>query len=154
MYFFASNETFSYRNWKDSEVKIYQFFILLCLWTYKHVFIFSSTFYEVHCILCIFFFVFIYIYIYIWICVCVRVCVCIYSYIYVCICVYVYVYMCAYIYIYVCVCVCVLIYIYIYIYIWLNNKDTFCLYNFIKILSSFLISVLVGIGGWIYQNYP
>ena len=31
----------------------------------------------------------------------------------------------------------------IYIYIWLNNKDTFCLYNSIKILSSFLISVLV-----------
>ena len=28
-------------------------------------------------------------------------------------------------------------------YIWLNNKDTYCLYNFIKILSSFLISVLV-----------
>ena len=48
------------------------------------------------------------------------------------------------IYIYVCVCVCV----------WLgssrsfkhvsyNNKNKFCLYNFIKILSSFLINVLV-----------
>ena len=40
-------------------------------------------------------------------------------------------------------------YIYIYIYtfkhVWLNNKDTFCLYNIIKILSSFLISVLVSI---------
>ena len=34
-------------------------------------------------------------------------------------------------------------------YVWLNNKDTFCQYNFIKIFSSFLISVLfqVGIGG-------
>ena len=37
-------------------------------------------------------------------------------------------------------------YIYIYIYVRLNNKDTFCQYNFIKILSSFLISVLVS--GW------
>ena len=52
-----------------------------------------------------------------------------------------------YIYIYVCVCVCV----------WLgcncsfkhvsiNNKDTFCLLNLFKIISSFLISVLVS--GW------
>ena len=41
------------------------------------------------------------------------------------------------IYIYVCVCVCVCVHI------WLNNKDTFCLYNFIKILSSFQINVLV-----------
>ena len=40
------------------------------------------------------------------------------------------------------------IYIYIYIYVWLNNKYTLCLYNFIKILSSFLISVLVS--GWIH----
>ena len=40
-------------------------------------------------------------------------------------------------------CVCVYVCVYIYIYVWLNNKDTFCLYNFIKILSSFLISVLV-----------
>ena len=37
-------------------------------------------------------------------------------------------------------------YIYIYIYVWLNNKDTFFLYIFIKILSSFLINVLVS--GW------
>ena len=35
------------------------------------------------------------------------------------------------------------IYIYIYIYVWLNNKDKFCLYNFIRILSSFQTSVLV-----------
>ena len=41
-----------------------------------------------------------------------------------------------YIYIYMCVCVCV------YEHVWLNNKDTFCLYNFIRILSSFLASVL------------
>ena len=34
---------------------------------------------------------------------------------------------------------CIYIYIYIFIYmcVWLNNKDTFCLYDFIKILSSF-----------------
>ena len=52
------------------------------------------------------------------------------------------------------------IYIYIYIYIfkqvWLSNKDTFCLYDFIKFLSSFQIRVLVS--GWpswkIYQNCP
>ena len=30
--------------------------------------------------------------------------------------------------------------------VWLKNKDTFCQYNFIKILSSFLKSVLVS--GW------
>ena len=41
-----------------------------------------------------------------------------------------------------CVCVCNL-----------NNKDTFCLCNFIKILSSFLISVLVS--GWNWgMNLP
>ena len=47
-------------------------------------------------------------------------------------------------------------YIYIFKHVWLNNKDTFCLYNFIKILSSFLIEswFQVGIGGWIYQNCP
>ena len=47
----------------------------------------------------------------------------------------------------------VYIYIYIYKHIWLNNKDKFCLYNFIKILSSFLISVLVSSWNWwmIYQ---
>ena len=27
--------------------------------------------------------------------------------------------------------------------VWLNSKDTFCLYNLIKILSNFLVSVLV-----------
>ena len=54
---------------------------------------------------------------------------------------------------------------YIYIYIWewssgqsfkhigLDNKDTFCLYNFIKILSRFLTRVLVL--GWNYEmNLP
>ena len=45
-------------------------------------------------------------------------------------------------------------YIHICVYVWLgstlsfkhillNNKDTFCLYNFIRILSSFMTSVLV-----------
>ena len=38
------------------------------------------------------------------------------------------------VYVYMCVCVS------------LNNKDKFCLYNLFKILSSFLISVLVS--GW------
>ena len=55
------------------------------------------------------------------------------------------------------VCVAIEVYIYIYIYIymnvWLNNKDTFWLYDFIKILSSFLISVLVS--GWNWSmNLP
>ena len=53
-----------------------------------------------------------------------------------------------YIYIYT---LLILIYIYIYIYrgtwlsfghVWLNDKDIYCLFSFIKILSSFLISVL------------
>ena len=39
----------------------------------------------------------------------------------------------------VCVCVCVC-------------EDTFCQYNFIEILSSFLISVLVS--GWNWMNLP
>ena len=37
---------------------------------------------------------------------------------------------------------------YIYIYVSLNNKDKFCLYNLFKILSSFLISVLVSSWNW------
>ena len=85
-------------------------------------------------------YIFIYIYIYIYIYVCV--CVCVY------VCVYVKCFSCAYICVCVCVCVCV-----VKQHVWLNNKDTFCLYGFIKILSSFLISVLVS-GGWIYQNCP
>ena len=36
--------------------------------------------------------------------------------------------------------------------VWLNNKDTFCLYSFIKIISNILIQV--GIGGGICQNRP
>ena len=47
---------------------------------------------------------------------------------------------CIYIYIYVCVCVCVCVCV------WLNDKDSFCLYNFFTILSRFLISVLFS--GW------
>ena len=43
--------------------------------------------------------------------------------------------------------------VYIYIYAWLNYKDTFCLYNTIKILSSFLISVLVPGWNW-WMNFP
>ncbi len=35
----------------------------------------------------------------------------------------------------------------------LNNRDTYCLYNFIKILSSFLISVLVSGWNW-WMNLP
>ena len=45
------------------------------------------------------------------------------------------------------------IYIYIYIYVWLNNKSTFCLYYFIKILLSFLTSVLVLGWNW-WMNLP
>ena len=51
------------------------------------------------------------------------------------------------IYIYVCVCVCVCKHVLI------NNKDTFCLYNFIKILSSFLINVLFSGWNW-WMNLP
>ena len=36
--------------------------------------------------------------------------------------------------------------------LWLNNKDTFCLYHFIKILSSFLISVLVSGWNWFTKS--
>ena len=35
----------------------------------------------------------------------------------------------------------------------LNSKDTFCLYNLIKILSSFLTSVLVSGWNW-WMNLP
>ena len=45
------------------------------------------------------------------------------------------------------------IYIYIYIYVSLNNKDRFCLYNLSKILSYFLISVLVSGCNWMI-NFP
>ena len=34
-----------------------------------------------------------------------------------------------------------------------HNKDKFCQYNLLKILSSFLISVLVSGGNW-YMNFP
>ena len=44
-------------------------------------------------------------------------------------------------------------YVYIYIYVSLNNKDKFCLYNSFKILSSFLLSVLVSGWNW-YMNFP
>ena len=45
------------------------------------------------------------------------------------------------------------LYIYIYIYAWFDNKDTFCLYNLIKIISSFLISVLIS-GQNLWMNLP
>ena len=65
----------------------------------------------------------IYIYIYIYMCVCVCVCVCV----------------CAR----VSVCVCVKLGNSLsFKHVWLNNNGTFYLYNYIKILSSFLISVL------------
>ena len=54
-----------------------------------------------------------------------------------------------YIYIYICVCVCVCVWLSSsrsFNHVSLNCKDTFCLYNLIKILSSFLISVSVS--GW------
>ena len=34
------------------------------------------------------------------------------------------------------------IFIYIYTHVWLNNEDTFCLYHFIKILSSFWLELV------------
>ena len=40
------------------------------------------------------------------------------------------------------------IYIYLFKHVSLNSKDTFCLYNLIKILSSFLISILVLGSNW------
>ena len=39
--------------------------------------------------------------------------------------------------------------IYIYKHVWLNNKDTFCLYSFIRILSSFRTSVFVLGWSWL-----
>ena len=60
---------------------------------------------------------------------------------------------------YICICIYVYVYIdinshaHIYIYVSLNNKDKFCLYNLFKILSSFLISVLVSGWNW-YMNFP
>ena len=45
-----------------------------------------------------------------------------------------------------CVCVCVCVWLgssHSFKHVSLNNKDKFCLYNLFKILSSFLISVLV-----------
>ena len=58
-----------------------------------------------------------------------------------------------YIYIYIYVCVCVLDSSLSFKHVWLNNKDTFRLYNLIKILSSFLMCVLVS--GWNWRmNLP
>ena len=55
-----------------------------------------------------------------------------------------------YIYIYMCVCVCVCVCVCLsFKHVWLNNKDTFLSINFIKIVSSFLISVLVL--GWNWE---
>ena len=54
-----------------------------------------------------------------------------------------------YIYIYVvCVCVCVCVCVWLvsslsFNHVWLDNKDTLCLYNFIKFLFSFQVSILV-----------
>ncbi len=71
-------------------------------------------------------------------CVCVCVCVCLYIYIH----------------IYVCVCVCVKLGCCLsFNHVCLNNKDTFCLYNFNKILSSFLISVLVSSWNWLMNFF-
>ena len=50
-----------------------------------------------------------------------------------------------YIYIYIYVCVCVYVWLgscLSFKHVWLNDKNTFCLYNFIRILLSFLIRVL------------
>ena len=70
---------------------------------------------------------------------------------------HVYIYIYIYIYIYVCVCVCVCVCGWVAFFhlsiVQLDHIVAFCLYNFIKIISSFLISVLV-IGGWIYRNCP
>ena len=58
------------------------------------------------------------------------------------------------IYIYVCVCVCVWLgNSRSFKRVWLNSKDTFYMYNLIKILSSFLISVLVSGWNW-WMNLP
>ena len=57
-------------------------------------------------------------------------------------------------YICVCVCVCVLLGSKLsYKHIWLNNKDSFCVYNLIKILSIFRTSVLVLVWNS-YMNFP
>ena len=59
----------------------------------------------------------------------------------------------------ICVCVCVLLLLLLlgsslsFMHVWLNNKDIFCVYNFIKILWSFLISVLVSGVNW-WMNLP
>ena len=56
-----------------------------------------------------------------------------------------------YIYIYMCVCVCVCVELgsnCSFKHVSLNDKDKFCLYNLLKILSSFLISILVSDWNW------
>ena len=58
-----------------------------------------------------------------------------------------------YIYIYKCACVCLVGQQFSSKHVWLNNIDTFCLYNFTKIFSSFLISVLVSRWNW-WTNLP
>ena len=44
-------------------------------------------------------------------------------------------------------------YVHIFKHVSLNNKDKFCLYNLFKILSSFLISVLLSSWNW-WMNLP
>ena len=51
------------------------------------------------------------------------------------------------------VCVCVVGRTLSFKYVSFNNKDTFCLYNSIKILSSFLINDLVSGWNW-WLNLP
>ena len=66
-------------------------------------------------------------------------------------CVYVYVSLYTYIYIYIHIYMCVCVWLgssLSFKHVWLNNKDTFCQYNFIETLSSFFISVLVSDWNW------
>ena len=61
---------------------------------------------------------------------------------------------CSYLSIYLSIYLCSYLTIYLsqsFKHVWLNNKSTFCRYNFIRILSSFRKSVLVV--RWIYRNF-
>ena len=90
------------------------------------------------------------------VCVCVYVCVslCVYICVCLCVCVSVRVSVCACVCVCVCVCLCVLLgSSRSFKHGSFNSKDAFCLYNLIKILSSFRISVLVSGWNW-WMNLP
>ena len=70
--------------------------------------------------------------------------------------IYIYIYVCVCVCVCVCACVCVCVWFgsnLSFKHVWLDNKDTFCLYILIKIISNILISVLVSDWNW-WMNLP